>query len=94
MYRQYEDPRSLEKQLEELLARKEQIIAAGEYDDDAIEYFALEEAELRERINFAWQDEEYDLNYAREEYPEWYYRSSDEDYAEAHHYDPNSSYIF
>lgn len=65
MNRQYENPRTLEEQLDILLRRKDEVIARGEYDDDAIEYFALEEAELRERINFAWQDEEFDLNCER-----------------------------
>lgn len=61
MYRQYEDPRKLQDQLDELLDRKDELISEGRFDDDAIEFYAQEEAELRERINFAWQDEEYDM---------------------------------
>jgi hypothetical protein len=52
MYRQYEDPYKLEKQLAEL---KEQRIHNPEDEDLALEIY-----ELEERINFAWQDDEYE----------------------------------
>ena len=52
MYREYEDP----YKLEERLVRVQELRA--ENPDD--EYLAIEEHELRERINFAWQDDEYD----------------------------------
>lgn len=63
MYRQYEDPHELEDQLEELLARR-----AKETDEDALIDLDIEIAELRERINFAWQDDEYDSDYCSGEY--------------------------
>ena len=69
-YRRYEDPGKLQNQLDELLARKSELMAEGKYDDDMIEYFAQEEAELTERINFAWQDEEFDAQYAADNYEE------------------------
>lgn len=63
MYRQYEDPHELEYQLEELLARR-----AKETDEDALIDLDIEIAELRDRINFAWQDDEYDSDYCSGEY--------------------------
>jgi hypothetical protein len=64
MYRQYENPYTLEERLEEAKKR----LAENPYDED----LANEVAELKERINFAWQDDEYDEDYAREYYPEEY----------------------
>lgn len=64
MYRQYENPRTLEDQLEEAKAR----LAENPYDEDLV----LEVQELKDRVNFAWQDDEYDEDYAREYYPEEY----------------------
>ena len=52
IYRQYEDPYKLEKQLAKL---KEQRIHNPEDEDLAIQIH-----ELEERINFAWQDAEYE----------------------------------
>ena len=56
MYRQYEDPRELEKERDRL---KEQMKTTTDED----ERFSLHETlmELEDRINFAWQDEEYDM---------------------------------
>ncbi|MEE1302255.1 MAG: hypothetical protein UHD64_05665 [Bacteroidales bacterium] len=51
MYRQYEDPYKLEQRLAE--ARKE--LAKNPDNID----LALEVHELEERVNFAWQDDEY-----------------------------------
>ena len=64
IYRQYENPRTLEDMLEDAKRR----LAENPYDEG----LALEVAELKERVNFAWQDEEYDEDYAREYYPEEY----------------------
>lgn len=52
MYRRYEDPRKLEKRLAELKRQYSQT-------EDLNEQIVLAEniAELKERINFAWQDE-------------------------------------
>ena len=59
MYRQYENPYNLEKQLEEL---KKEYWAAVEANTDEETLFNLAEniTELKERINFAWQDDEED----------------------------------
>ena len=64
IYRQYENPRTLENMLEDAKRR----LAENPYDEDLV----LEVEELKERVNFAWQDEEYDEDYAREYYPEEY----------------------
>ena len=55
MYRQYENPRELEKELAELKATP----TDGMTEDELI---SLHETimELQDRVNFAWQDEEYD----------------------------------
>ena len=66
MYRQYENPHTLEERLEEAKKR----LAENPYDEDLV----LEVEELKERVNFAWQDDEYDEDYAREYYPEEYER--------------------
>lgn len=64
IYRRYENPYTLEDQLAEAKAR----LAENPYDEDLV----LEVQELRDRVNFAWQDDEYDEDYAREYYPEEY----------------------
>ena len=64
IYRQYENPRTLEDMLEDAKRR----LAENPYDEDLV----LEVEDLKERINFAWQDDEYDEDYAREYYPEEY----------------------
>ena len=56
MYRTYEDPYALEKQLAELKERR-----ANTTDENELEYLALEIHELEERVNFAWQDDEYEM---------------------------------
>lgn len=59
MYRQYENPWKLETQLAEL---KEQYCKAVEEnaDENLLINLAIDIAELEERINFAWQDDEYE----------------------------------
>ncbi|MBR5948193.1 MAG: hypothetical protein IKZ82_06040 [Clostridia bacterium] len=62
MYRAYEDPWKLQEQLEEEEQRQAQRVAeGGELDDFDYERIA----DLKERINFAWQDQEYDEDQAR-----------------------------
>lgn len=51
MYRAYEDPYGLEEQLQEL----EEIYADNRDDIDLYQGIC----ELKDRINFAWQDNEY-----------------------------------
>ena len=63
IYRQYEDPYKLEKQLAEL---KEQ--RANTTNDSELQWLNEAIYELEERVNFAWQDDEYDEDYARENY--------------------------
>ena len=59
MYRQYEDPYPLEQKLAEAKAIYRRAIEEG-IDEDAIMDMALEIHELEERVNFAWQDDEYE----------------------------------
>ena len=59
MYRQYENPYKLENQLEELEAEYQKAINENA-DDETIMYLAESIAELKDRINFAWQDDEED----------------------------------
>lgn len=59
MYRQYENPYSLENQLEELKAEYQEAIQ-NNADDETIISLAESIAELKDRINFAWQDDEFD----------------------------------
>ena len=57
MYRQYEDPYKLQKRLEEI--KKEYRAAVEEKaDENTLIYLQMDIAELEERINFAWQDNE------------------------------------
>lgn len=57
MYRNYEDPYQLEKEYEAEKLRQQMKAAEG-YELDDFDYERL--ADLKERINFAWQDQEYD----------------------------------
>ena len=52
IYRQYEDPYKLEQQLAEAKKR----FAENPYEED----LAIEINDLEQRINFAWQDDEYE----------------------------------
>ena len=62
MYRSYEDPLELEEQLKK--AEQRLIEARESGNDEAIEAATIEVHELRDRVNFAWQDDEYDAEYA------------------------------
>ena len=59
MYRQYENPYELNKYLCELEAEFDTRFENGESLEDLIN-LAEDIATLKERINFAWQDDEYD----------------------------------
>lgn len=59
MYRQYENPYELNKYLCELEAEFDTRFENGESLEDLID-LSEDIATLKERINFAWQDEEYD----------------------------------
>ena len=62
MYRQYEDPRKLEKQLAELKEQLKKAYALGA-DVYELQDLEIEIAELKDRINFAWQDEYQEEDY-------------------------------
>ena len=59
MYRQYKNPYELNKYLCELEAEFDTRFENGESLEDLID-LAEDIATLKERINFAWQDQEYD----------------------------------
>ena len=59
MYRNYENPYELNKYLCELEAEFDTRFENGESLEDLID-LAEDIATLKERINFAWQDQEYD----------------------------------
>ena len=58
MYRQYEDPYKVKKTLEDAERELEEAKDRGD-DMDALIDLA-NEVESLERLNFAWQDDEYD----------------------------------
>ena len=58
MYRQYEDPYEIEKLIERAEIEMQEAIAMN--DEDAHICIAQELAELNDRLNYAWQDDEYD----------------------------------
>lgn len=66
MYRRYEDPWKLEDRLGNAKKRLEQAKQEDPENIDLIIDLANEVESLRERVNFAWQDQEYDDNYAHE----------------------------
>ena len=61
MYRSYENPFKLEDQLREAREEYNRRKAAGEDAYDLIE-LAIEINDLEQRVNFAWQDDEYDCD--------------------------------
>ena len=73
MYRQYEDPWMLEdrlKEAEEKLeeSRRQYAETDNEADFDRMVWRMEDVESLRERANFAWQDQEYDELYMIENY--------------------------
>lgn len=58
MYRQYEYPYEIEKLIERAEIEMQEAIAMN--DEDAQISIAQELAELNDRLNYAWQDDEYD----------------------------------
>lgn len=57
MYRRYENPYELEQQLAEL-QEEYNSLPFNEENEDRLMGLAEDIASLRERINFAWQDDE------------------------------------
>lgn len=66
IYRQYEDPHDVEKMLENAKARYEQAKQENPEDDDRLIDLCLEIESLKDRVRFAWEDQEYDEQYAEE----------------------------
>ena len=62
MYRNYENPYGLERQLKELKQQYRNAKANGA-DEDTLISLSLDINDLEERVNFAWQDDEYDEEY-------------------------------
>lgn len=62
MYRSYEDPHKLEDMLREKREEYAARMEAGADVEDLIE-LAIEINDLEQRVNFAWQDDEYDAEY-------------------------------
>lgn len=60
MYRQYENPYDLEEKLKEAQEAYDRAVDAGR-DVEELIYLAEDIAELKQRINQAWQDDEYDM---------------------------------
>ena len=60
MYRSYEDPYKVEKMLEEAKRELENATHDENMDEDMLIELVLEVESLKERVNFAWQDDEYD----------------------------------
>ncbi len=58
MYRSYENPYELEMQLKEL--KQQYYDAKANADEDSMIDLSIEISSLEERINFAWEDDEYE----------------------------------
>ena len=57
MYRQYENPHRLEKELEKLKKEYHEALESGADEDILINlHFAIDD--MKERVNHAWQDDE------------------------------------
>lgn len=61
MYRQYEDPYELEKQLKEL-RREYSNAKENNADENTLIELSQDIHKLEERVNFAWQDDEYECD--------------------------------
>ena len=74
MYRRYENPYDLEKQLEAVQFEYDMMVAKGA-DVETLISVQEEIYELKDRINFAWQDDEYDSLHADYEDELWMYEN-------------------
>lgn len=61
MYRQYENPYKVERLLHEAKTEYENAKKYNPDDTDLLASLAQDVAELEERLNFAWQDDEYEM---------------------------------
>ena len=76
MYRQYENPYELNKYLCELEAEYQTLIESGvDADEEDFIDLSCEIADIKERINFAWQDNEYDYDNRDYEDELWMYEN-------------------
>lgn len=71
MYRRYENPGKVQELLKIAEAKLETAILKGE-DEERIFDLHEDVEELKDRLRFAWDDDEYDETYAMENYPEDY----------------------
>lgn len=74
MYRRYENPYDLEKQLEAVQFEYDMMVAEGA-DIETLISVQEEIYELKDRINFAWQDDEYDSLHTDYEDELWMYEN-------------------
>ena len=63
MYRSYEDPWKLEDELAEMKAEYEDAQQDPDINLEELMDRAQEITEMEERIRFAWDDQEYDLEF-------------------------------
>jgi hypothetical protein len=63
MYRQYEDPHKVEKLLKEAEERYERALQEDPENTDLLFDLYTEMEMMRDRVRFAWDDDEYDENY-------------------------------
>ena len=69
MYRQYENPYKVQKLLAEAEAELDRAKQeTSDEDYDRLIDLCNEVEALKERLNFAWQDEEFDEQYSMENY--------------------------
>lgn len=68
MYRRYEDPYKVGKLLEEAEERYERALREDPENTDLLFDLYTEMEMMRDRVRFAWDDDEYNENYSRDMY--------------------------
>ena len=69
MYRRYENPGKVQELLRIAEAAYEKAIAEGADDDRLFDLYG-DVLDLKDRLRFAWADQEEEENYRRDNYPE------------------------
>lgn len=69
MYRRYENPGKVQELLRIAEAAYERAIAEGADDDRLFDLYG-DVLDLKDRLRFAWADQEEEENYRRDNYPE------------------------
>lgn len=69
MYRRYENPGKVQELLRIAEAVYEKAIAEGADDDRLFDLYG-DVLDLKDRLRFAWADQEEEENYRRDNYPE------------------------